>query len=238
MNCFFFYSFCFHFLYIFIYIDDTIEKDFSKAIELYTKAIEVETDAKKLAVLYANRAFSHLKQESFGYALNDAQTAIKSDPTYLKGDFFYVIFVSQNVRNIKILGYYRRAASLVALGKFKQALSDYELVCKRCPSDEDAKTKFTECNKMVKKIAFEKAIAVDKVDKTLAEVFKDLESIAIEDDYVGPKLENGNVTVKFMEELLDWYKNQKKLHRKYAYKVSFSCNNQYKKITTKILDFM
>lgn len=160
-------------------------------------------------------------------------------PRIWKVTFFYVIFVSQNVKNIKILGYYRRAASLVALGKFKQALSDYELVCKRCPSDEDAKTKFTECNKMVKKIAFEKAIAVDKVDKTLAEVFKDLESIAIEDDYVGPKLENGNVTVKFMEELLDWYKNQKKLHRKYAYKVSFSCNNQfYKKITTKILDFM
>lgn len=113
----------------------------------------------------------------------------------------------------------------MALGKFKQALADYELVCKRCPSDEDAKTKFTECNKVVKKIAFEKAIAVDKVDKTLAEVFKDLESIAIEDDYTGPKLENGKVTVTFMEELLDWYRQQKKLHRKYAYKVSPAYNS-------------
>lgn len=73
---------------------------------------------------------------------------------------------------------------------------------------------------MVKKIAFEKAIAVDKVDKTLAEMFKDLESIAIEDDYTGPKLDNGKVTATFMEELLDWYRQQKKLHRKYAYKVS------------------
>lgn len=124
--------------------------------------------------------------------------------------------------NFFVLGYYRRAASLVALGKFKQALSDYDLVCKRCPNDEDAKTKFTECNKMVKKLAFEKAIAVEKVEKTLAEMYKDLESIAIEDDYTGPKLEDGKVTLKFMEDLLDWFRQQKKLHRKYAYKVSFS----------------
>lgn len=117
---------------------------------------------------------------------------------------------------------------MVALGKFKQALADYDVVCKRCPNDEDAKNKFTECNKVVKKIAFEKAIAVDKVEKTLAEVFKDLESIAIEDDYTGPKLENGKVTNTFMEELLDWYRQQKKLHRKFAYKVSlfFSQTNQ------------
>lgn len=74
---------------------------------------------------------------------------------------------------------------------------------------------------MVKKIAFEKAIAVDKVDKTLADMFKDLESIVIEDDYTGPTLENGKVTVTFMEGLLEWYREQKKLHRKYAYKVSF-----------------
>uniref|UniRef100_A0A336LH31 protein-serine/threonine phosphatase n=1 Tax=Culicoides sonorensis TaxID=179676 RepID=A0A336LH31_CULSO len=185
------------------------KKDFSKAIELYTKAIEVESDGKKLAVLYANRSFSHLKQESFGYALTDAQAAIKSDPTYLKG-------------------YYRRAASLVALGKFKQALADYDLVCKRCPSDEDAKTKFTECNKMVKKIAFEKAIAVEKVDKTLSELFKDLDSIAIEEDYTGPKLEDGKVTVKFMEDLLEWYRQQKKLHRKYAYKILCDVENYFR----------
>lgn len=73
---------------------------------------------------------------------------------------------------------------------------------------------------MVKKIAFEKAIAVDKVDKTLADMFKDMESIVIEADYTGPTLENGKVTVTFMEGLLDWYREQKKLHRKYAYKVS------------------
>lgn len=42
---------------------------------------------------------------------------------------------------------------------------------------------------------------------------------AIEDDYVGPQLEDGKVTLKFMEELMEFYKDQKKLHRKFAYKV-------------------
>lgn len=42
---------------------------------------------------------------------------------------------------------------------------------------------------------------------------------AIEDDYVGPQLEDGKVTLQFMEELMEFYKQQKKLHRKFAYKV-------------------
>ena len=43
--------------------------------------------------------------------------------------------------------------------------------------------------------------------------------LAIEDEYTGPKLEDDKVTLKFMQDLLEWYKNQNKLHRKYAYKI-------------------
>lgn len=43
---------------------------------------------------------------------------------------------------------------------------------------------------------------------------------AIEDEYSGPKLEDGRVTVAFMKELMQWYKDQKKLHRKCAYQVT------------------
>lgn len=42
---------------------------------------------------------------------------------------------------------------------------------------------------------------------------------AIEDEYSGPKLEDGKVTITFMKELMQWYKEQKKLHRKCAYQV-------------------
>lgn len=43
---------------------------------------------------------------------------------------------------------------------------------------------------------------------------------AIEDDYVGPKLEDGKVTLQFMKDMMDWFKDQKKLHRKCAYQVN------------------
>lgn len=174
-----------------------VDKDYDKAIELYTKAIEIDPQS---AVYYANRSLSYLRQESFGYALNDAMSSMKSDPAYLKA-------------------YYRRAAAHMSLGKFKLALSDFELVSKRRPNDADAKKKFVECNKIVKKMAFERAIAVDRPEKTLAEMYQSLESISIEDEYDGPKLENDLVTLEFMKALMEHYKDQKKLHKKYAYKV-------------------
>ncbi|CRK90452.1 CLUMA_CG004156, isoform A [Clunio marinus] len=174
-------------------------KDYDKAIELYTKAIEIDPHN---AVYYANRSLANLRQESFGYALNDALSSMKSDPGYLKA-------------------YYRRAAAHMSLGKFKLALSDFELVSKRRPNDADAKKKFVECSKIVKKIAFERAIAVDRPEKTLAEMYQSLESISIEDEYNGPKLKDDKtVTLDFMKALMEHYKDQKKLHKKYAYKIN------------------
>lgn len=82
------------------------ENDYQLAIDLYTKAI----DAFPTAILYANRSIAHLKTECAGYALTDATKAIETDKTYIKG-------------------YYRRAAAYMALGKFKQALKDFEAVC-------------------------------------------------------------------------------------------------------------
>lgn len=42
---------------------------------------------------------------------------------------------------------------------------------------------------------------------------------AIENEYTGPELEDGKVTLAFMKDLMELYKKQGKLHRKYAYKV-------------------
>lgn len=42
-------------------------------------------------------------------------------------------------------------------------------VTKVRPNDQDAKMKYTECNKIVKKIAFEKAISVDKKEVNIAD---------------------------------------------------------------------
>lgn len=140
-------------LMIFLFVHT--EKEYDKAIELYAKAIELQPTS---AIYYANRSLAHLRLESFGSALEDGISAVKSDPSYLKG-------------------YYRRAAAQMSLGKFKKALADFEFVAKLRPNDKNAQLKYTECNKLVKKQAFEKAISNDVPEKTLAEVHSDLESI-------------------------------------------------------------
>lgn len=56
---------------------------------------------------------------------------------------------------------------------------------------------------------------------------------AIDNEYNGPSLEDGKVTLKFVTDLMECYKNQGKLHKKFAYKVSgryFNyCYNYYYK---------
>lgn len=103
-----------------------------------------------VAVYYGNRSFAYLRTECFGYALADASKAIELDSGYIKG-------------------FYRRAAAYMSMGKFKEALRDYEYVTKARPNDKDAKLKYTECNKVVKKIAFEKAISVEDTKKNIAD---------------------------------------------------------------------
>ena len=61
------------------------------------------------AVYYSNRSLAYLRTECYGYALADATKALEIDKNYIKG-------------------YYRRATSNMALGKFKAALKDYETV--------------------------------------------------------------------------------------------------------------
>ncbi|XP_058061231.1 serine/threonine-protein phosphatase 5 [Anopheles bellator] len=171
------------------------EQNYEQAILLYTEAIEICPNER----FYANRSFAHFRTEAYGYALTDADKAIAQKSSYTKA-------------------YYRRAAALMALGRFKKALADFEFVAKRCPGSKDAQDKYTECKKMVNKIAFEKAISVEQQEKTVATMCRDLEFASI-DDYNGPKLEDGKVTLEFMKSLLDWYKNQNKLHKNYAYKI-------------------
>lgn len=56
------------------------EGKYSDAIDLYTKAINVQ----ETAVYYANRSFAYLKTELFGAAAADASKAIELDPSYIK----------------------------------------------------------------------------------------------------------------------------------------------------------
>ncbi|XP_063456493.1 serine/threonine-protein phosphatase 5 isoform X1 [Pan paniscus] len=184
-------------------------KDYENAIKFYSQAIELNPSN---AIYYGNRSLAYLRTECYGYALGDATRAIELDKKYIKG-------------------YYRRAASNMALGKFRAALRDYETVVKVKPHDKDAKMKYQECNKIVKQKAFERAIAGDEHKRSVVDSL-DIESMTIEDEYSGPKLEDGKVTISFMKELMQWYKDQKKLHRKCAYQILVQVKEVLSKLST------
>ena len=171
------------------------EKKYNDAILNYTKAIELNSNN---PVYYSNRSMAYLRVESFGYALADASKAIDLDPKYIKG-------------------YYRRASSNMALGKFKKALKDYETVTKVFPKDPDAKGKFNECNTIVKRQAFMKAIAIENTTKSAIQTIV-VDSYKVEESYDGPKLEDC-ISLEFMKQLIERFRDQKLLHKKYAYKI-------------------
>lgn len=82
------------------------EKDYENAIKYYTEALELNPAN---AIYFSNRSLAYLRTECYGYALADATRALEVDKNYIKG-------------------YYRRATSNMAMGKFKAALKDYETV--------------------------------------------------------------------------------------------------------------
>ncbi|XP_065655533.1 serine/threonine-protein phosphatase 5 isoform X2 [Hydra vulgaris] len=179
---------------------------YDKSVEFYTKAIELNP---YVAAYYGNRSFSNIKLECFGSALEDANQAIKIDRKYIKG-------------------YYRRASAYMALGKFKLSLKDYEAVAKACPNDKDARLKYNECKKIVHQHAFAKAIKIDD-QKSIIESL-DIESMAIESEYTGPILKDGKtVTIEFMDELITQLKDQKKLHKKYAFQILIDIKSYFEK---------
>eukprot|EP01118_Nematostelium_gracile_P018746 TRINITY_DN8453_c0_g1_i1.p1 TRINITY_DN8453_c0_g1~~TRINITY_DN8453_c0_g1_i1.p1 ORF type:complete len:487 (-),score=134.49 TRINITY_DN8453_c0_g1_i1:87-1547(-) len=175
------------------------EGKFNLAIELYDKAISLNPVN---AILYANRAFAYTKLEQFGAAIMDATRAIDLDPTYAKA-------------------YYRRGSAYLALAKYKDGLKDFQRVVKSNPTNKEAQEKLKACEKIVKRSAFENAIAVEEtsVSDTI-----DLNEITVDASYDGPRLE-GPITRELVMELMGFLKKQKKLHLKYIYSLLVQSKN-------------
>ncbi|KAJ9172863.1 hypothetical protein P3X46_016060 [Hevea brasiliensis] len=241
---------------------------FGQAIDLYTQAIELNGQN---AFYWANRAFAHTKLEEYGCAIQDASKAIEIDPKYSKG-------------------YYRRGAAFLAMGKFKEALRDFQQVKKICPNDPDAIKKLKECEKAVMKLKFEEAIAAPESERRSVADSIDFQSIGtgpssssvptqvgiapvaatvlaaavilvgretaamvvavvmvilvvlgacwwggwrgsgvfrksqildldVEPHYSGARIEGDTVTLNFVKKMMNDFKNQKCLHKRYAFQI-------------------
>ncbi|KAJ1687540.1 hypothetical protein LUZ63_018930 [Rhynchospora breviuscula] len=170
---------------------------FSQAIELYSEAIEHNGSN---AVYWANRAFAHTKLEEYGSAISDATNAIELDPRYSKG-------------------YYRRGIAHLAMGKFKEALKDFQQLKRLCPNDPDASRKLKECEKAVQKIKFEEAISVQDSERRSVADTIDYKCIEVDSQYTGARIEGDAVTLNFVKHMMEDFKKQKCIHKRYAYQI-------------------
>jgi len=169
-------------------------KDWPAAIECYTKAIELND---KEASFYTNRAQANMKMEAYGYAIADATKAIEIDSSFAKA-------------------YYRRAVANTAILKHQDAIHDWKVVVRKNPSDKVAKAQYEACQKMVKRDAFLKAIEI--ADAPSAAEGLDLDSMVVEDSYDGVRLKD-EMTQEFVDDMIERFKNGKKLHRKYVFQI-------------------
>ena len=139
--------------------------------------------------------------------------------------YFYLIRICINSISINPI-------ELGLAGKFQLALKDLETVARTHPNDKDAQDKYKKCKQVAFKQAFEKAIASDKPEApTDAEEVANADNIALEPDYAGPRFEERDgqpqLTLDFVKQLLDTFKAQKKLHRKFAIQASAHCTSRH-----------
>jgi serine/threonine-protein phosphatase 5 len=178
------------------------DNQIKEAISLYISALELNPSNH---ILYANRAFCHIKLENYGSAILDASEAIRRDPSYIKG-------------------YYRRGTANLALGKLKQAKWDFREACKIEPGNKEARSKLADCDKAMKKERFEMAQLAEMV----AGPGQDPDLVEVEASYAGPHTDDGVITQAFVEEMLLWQKAEKRLHKKYALQILIQARNVLK----------
>ena len=141
------------------------EHKFDEAIEAYTKAIELDP---KNAIFYSNRAQVQIKLENFGLAIQDCDSAIAVDPNFIKA-------------------YYRKAVSQMAILQTKQAQQNFKFILTKLPNDKLTLEHYKKCTALLKREAFERAIAGVEEASVLDSI--DYEGIQVEKWWEGPDLE-------------------------------------------------
>ncbi|KAJ1793814.1 Palmitoyl-protein thioesterase 1 [Coemansia sp. RSA 2399] len=215
------------------------KKQYPEAIAKYTAAIELDAT---VPAFYTNRAQCHLFTEGYGAAKADADSALAIDPAFIKA-------------------YYRRASANLAMGKLKEARSDFREVTKRQPNDVGARNKYVECDKLYRRIQFERAIDSEADRKRVADTI-DLNNFSIPEEYQGPRMpvrkkrvskntgkeeeneeegqENGEsveideeyVDLDFVKGVLDLFRDQKTLPVRYIYVILLQVDRLLRKLPT------
>jgi serine/threonine-protein phosphatase 5 len=128
--------------------------------------------------------------------------------------------MSSLIRDSK--AYYRRAIASTAILNAREALKDFKTVVKKEPNNKDAKLKLAECEKIVRRVEFLRAIEVEDAPSAFEGL--DIDSIAVDANYDGVKLEK-EMTQEFIDDMITRFKNGKKIHRKYVFQIIQAVRN-------------
>ncbi len=99
-----------------------------QAVDLYSRALAL---GPRTPALLCNRAAAHLKLESYGLALADAEAAMEVDKHFTKA-------------------YYRRGCVYMALQKLHPAARDFRALHKGDPGNVDVARQLAECERLIK----------------------------------------------------------------------------------------
>ena len=92
------------------------QQDYKNGITHYTNALKVLEEP----LTYGNRAMANLKLDQYEEAIQDANNAIRIDPSYLKA-------------------YHRRGSAYLKLNQFQNAISDFQYILEQEPNTLDVK---------------------------------------------------------------------------------------------------
>ncbi|PIA16040.1 Serine/threonine-protein phosphatase-like protein [Coemansia reversa NRRL 1564] len=192
------------------------QKQYHEAIEKYTEAIECNPT---VPAYFTNRAQCHLHTEGYGAAKDDADAALELDPTFIKA-------------------YFRRATAYSFMGMLKEARADYREVTKRLPNDAVARQKYTDCDKLFRRLQFEKAIDSEADRKRVVDSI-DPSKFTVPEDYKGPRMslrkklvEEEYVDLDFVKGITDWFRDQKTLPERYMYTILLQAENLLRSLPT------
>ncbi|GAA6024151.1 hypothetical protein JCM10207_001601 [Rhodosporidiobolus poonsookiae] len=175
------------------------------ALNLYTASLNKNPFD---PIVWSNRAAARLKLEEYGLAIADSTRAIEIDPRAVKA-------------------YYRRGIANLAILKPKAALVDLKQVVKLDPNNASAKSQLDATQKLVRKLAFEAAIAGKEAEAASVTVRKQLDDghSPLPADYIGPRLSaDGLPSDAFIDALLDCFKDGKLVPRRIAQEIVLGAN--------------
>lgn len=171
--------------------------EYNKAIGQYDQAVEIAgIDNKQSAIYLANAAFCHIKLENYGAAIIASDKAKIADKSFVKA-------------------YYRKATACFALSKLVEAIKELEYIVKDLgiKNNKDVNERLAMLRKLKKEQDFLAAIYhEDELEKC------DEEALVVEQSYNGPVISKETpFTMDDVMALLDFMKDQKKLHKKYLW---------------------